>query len=473
MKENQLKKNSLGLWSLVFFVVAAASPLTGVIGGLPVAMSAGNGAGIPAMYVLAGAILLVFSFGYIAMSRYVTNAGAFYSYIALGLGQRTGVSALTVALLAYFAIQIAVVALFGFFSQMYVQDHLGVNLPWWTYSGAMLLVICYLGIESVEIGGKVLGILMLLEVGIVLLTDIAILWLHGPQPLTFASFTPSVVQQGNLGIALVFTIAAFIGFESTAIYGEECREPAKTIPRATLMAVVLITLFFALTSWAMVQAYGLEQVREQALNNPGRFVFDVASRLLGPWSEQVMSLLLITSLFAAAQAFHNNISRYLFSISRDGVLWSKMAQVRSGKGTPYIASLVQTLMMLALLLALTAGGADPMMHIFAWGSAVATMAILLLQGGVSLAVVMFFRRAPHYPASAWSRLWAPLCSAVSMGVALLMVSDNMDVLSGSSSQLVFFIPWAVVGIALAGYLFACRTQQTGRAFTLENMNSRG
>lgn len=66
------------------------------------------------MYVLAGAILLVFSFGYIAMSRYVTNAGAFYSYIALGLGQRTGVSALTVALLAYFAIQIAVVALFGF-----------------------------------------------------------------------------------------------------------------------------------------------------------------------------------------------------------------------------------------------------------------------------------------------------------------------------------------------------------------------
>lgn len=98
------------------------------------------------------------------------------------------------------------------------------------------------------------------------------------------------------------------------------------------MAVVLITLFFALTSWAMVQAYGLEQVREQALNNPGRFVFDVASRLLGPWSEQVMSLLLITSLFAAAQAFHNNISRYLFSISRDGVLWSKMAQVRAARG---------------------------------------------------------------------------------------------------------------------------------------------
>lgn len=41
--ESGLRKNTLGLFSLVFFVVAAASPLTGVVGGLPVAIISGNG----------------------------------------------------------------------------------------------------------------------------------------------------------------------------------------------------------------------------------------------------------------------------------------------------------------------------------------------------------------------------------------------------------------------------------------------
>ncbi|MCE9733513.1 MULTISPECIES: APC family permease [Pectobacterium] len=456
MNTHQLKKNSLGLWSLVFFVVAAASPLTGVVGGLPVAISAGNGAGIPAVYLMAGGILLIFSFGYIAMSRYVTNAGAFYSYITLGMGRRAGFSALSVALLAYFAIQIAVVAMFGFFSSMYLQEHLGIDLPWWLYSVVMLLLMCLLGIESVEVGGRVLGVLMLMEVGIMLVVDSAVLLSHDTPPLTLEAFSPSVINQGSMGIALIFSIAAFIGFESTAIYGEECRNPEKTIPRATLAAVILIMLFFAFTSWMMVQAYGVDQVRQQAINDPGRFIFNVSNVLVGKWSEQMISLLLITSLFAAAQAFHNNISRYLFSIGRDGVLSPRLALVSKNKGTPYVASIVQTIVVLGVLCMMVVADLDPMMQIFALGSAIATMAILLLQVGVSLAVIRFFQRETQHPVSAWSRLWAPIISTVAMLSALIMVVRNVDVLSGSSSQIVSLLPWGVFGIALLGYLSASR-----------------
>ena len=79
-KEYKLKKGSLGLWYVVFFVVAAASPLTGVVGALPVAFMAGNGAGVAGTFIVAGTLLLIFSFGLVAMSRHVVNAGAFYSY---------------------------------------------------------------------------------------------------------------------------------------------------------------------------------------------------------------------------------------------------------------------------------------------------------------------------------------------------------------------------------------------------------
>src|SRR5690625_7396647 len=49
--------------------------------------------GIPVAFLAIGAVLMLFSVGYVAMSRYVTNAGAFYAYIARGIGKPFGVGA--------------------------------------------------------------------------------------------------------------------------------------------------------------------------------------------------------------------------------------------------------------------------------------------------------------------------------------------------------------------------------------------
>ena len=85
---NQLRKNSLGLIAVTFMVISAAAPLTGVAGAVPIAFLLGNGTGIPATFLLMTLIMLAFSAGYVAMSRHVTNAGAFYAYAARGLGGR-------------------------------------------------------------------------------------------------------------------------------------------------------------------------------------------------------------------------------------------------------------------------------------------------------------------------------------------------------------------------------------------------
>ncbi|MGL9734983.1 MAG: hypothetical protein ACR5LF_02440 [Symbiopectobacterium sp.] len=161
-------------------------PLTGVVGGLPVAFMAGNGAGIPGVYVLAGTLLLIFSFGFIAISRYMVNVGAFYAYIAQGMGTHSGIAGLGIALLAYTAIQLAVTAMFGFFFAQFVQMHTGIAVPWWLFSLLMQAAVVALGIAKVELGGKVLGVLMLkvlgvlmlMEVGIVFLVDVAIVTQH-------------------------------------------------------------------------------------------------------------------------------------------------------------------------------------------------------------------------------------------------------------------------------------------------------
>jgi amino acid transporter len=75
---------------IVFIVVAAAAPLASMVGNLPVAIAFGNGAGVPAVFLLITLVLLCFAVGYACMSRRVVNTGAFYTYVGLGLGRPAG-----------------------------------------------------------------------------------------------------------------------------------------------------------------------------------------------------------------------------------------------------------------------------------------------------------------------------------------------------------------------------------------------
>jgi len=453
-----LRKNTLGLFSLIFFVVAAASPLTGVVGGLPIAIFSGNGGGIPVIYLLACVILIIFSVGFITMSRYVNSAGAFYAYISKGLGENWGASASVMALMAYFSVQMAVVAMLGFFTQLFFEQHFATSIPWWAFSMLFAVIAWILGIKRVEVGGKLLGVLMLGEVGIVVLMDVMIL-LKKTGPVTFSSFEPSVFMQGNLGIAFIFAIASFVGFESTAIYAEECRDPHKTVPRATLCALLLITAFFCFTSWSLVQAFGLDRIVEMARKDPGNFVFAITRQYVGQWAVETMSVLLITSLFAATLAFHNNISRYIFSISRDGLIWKELCKTHPTNGTPHNASHLHSVILLLLLAAMGSINIDPMVHIFAFGTAIATICILVLQIGVSAAVVMFFRRTGKQGNTAWRVFWAPLISLVFMVITLVMVINNLQLISGSDSKLVQFVPWLIAGCGIGGYLLSIKSRK--------------
>ena len=111
--ENQLRKNSLGVGAVTFLVVSAAAPLTAVAGGVPLSMMLGNGPGIPLTFLLVTGILLLFAVGYVAMARHIRNAGAFYAYTAQGLGGLMGGAAALIAILAYNAMQVGVLGLFG------------------------------------------------------------------------------------------------------------------------------------------------------------------------------------------------------------------------------------------------------------------------------------------------------------------------------------------------------------------------
>jgi amino acid transporter len=445
----ELKKNAIGMWQIVFFVIAAAAPLTGMLGIIPVDIQLGNGAGVPGAFVIAGLILLIFSVGYAAMSRHVVNAGAFYAYLAQGLGPHFGVGGAFVAVVSYTTMQVGVYALFGFFSTVILNPLLGLHVPWFAYSAVAIGLVQFLGMRKLDLSGWVLGLFISLEMGILLALSLSIVW-HGggAQGFNLRPFAPREVLGGHPGIAIMFALASFVGFEATAIYGEESRNPTRTVPLATYAAVSIIMVFFAFTTWAIISSYGVDHVVAAAVADPGNFWFAKSDQYLGRVGTGIMRTLLLSSIFACLLAFHNTITRYLYALGREGLVWRFLAGIHPKFQSPYKASYAQTVCAVVGLLGSALTRTDPLTVIFSWTSAFATIGIVGLQFLVSATVIVFFWRN-GLDKRVWNTVVAPVLGMVGLGYALYLLIVNLPALSGSDGFVRSF-PWIMLAVMVMG-----------------------
>ena len=444
-KDTTLRRGTLGLFGIIFFVVAAAAPLAGMTGAFPVAMGIGDGAGAAGMYVAVGIVLLVFSVGYATMSQYVTNTGAFFAYVGRGLGIVPGVGSAMVSLLAYLTVQWGVMGFLAGQLDFKLQTY-GIDLPWWIYAVALMVIVWALSAISVDIGAKVLGVFLSVELLALVVVGIAILANGGAEGINLAaSFSPQHIFEGGLaggaGIAFAFALASFIGFEATAIYSEESKDPKRNVPRATYMSVVLITVIFGLVGLALVTGMGHSDTMNKVLEvtaidgvplaDPSAVLFSLTDQYVGSWLTEVFSWLIITSLFAATLAFQNSAARYLFSMGRAGVLSKKLDHVNSRR-SPIVATTVVTIIALLLIVVGVIFNWDPILNIFYWFGAVAVIAIVLTEILVSLSVIVYFRRTKQ-DTRAWNTLIAPVLSIVGLVVGEYMLMSRFNLFSGTAS----------------------------------------
>lgn len=456
--ERALRADRLGTGGLLLSVLAATAPLMVVAGVMPTTFAVMGIVGQPLLFVVLGVVLILFSIGYAEMSRHVHNAGAFYAYISRGLGGTAGAGAALVALVAYNALQVGIYGIFGFEVSGLLATYADVEIAWWIPALVAALAVGLLGWLKIDVNARVLGVLLVIEVLLVVVFDIAAIADPGKEGLSLHAFNPDTLTGAGVGTALCFCIAAFLGFEQAPVYAEETSRPHVLVPRVMFLAVGGVAVFFALSSWALTVATGPSAIVGTSQKQSAGLLFFLTESRLGGTFTDVLHVLFVTGMFAALLSFHNVVARYAFAMGREGLLPAAFGRTSGGSGAPGTGSLLQTVVAVVVVAAFAiaddkpAGDPTaPVLHLFTWFGNIGALGVIVLMAAASLSVVVFFLRRGAAGAQAWRLVTSALA-----GIALLVIAGytvkDFEVLvgAGPDSSLSWVLPGIIGLAALAG-----------------------
>lgn len=448
-----LKRGAIGLVGVVFMVVAFSAPITAMTGNLPVAVGFGNGLGAPAGFLIATVVLTVFSVGFVALARHITAAGAFYTFVSRGWSKIPGLAAGVMSMVTYMTMEAGLIGIFAAFTDQALSSQFNINLPWEIYAAVCLVVIAVLSHFDISVAAKVLGVVLVAEIGMLALSAIASLINH-PQGMSFNSLNPvsalstNGVAGGVVGLGLLMAFWSWVGFESTAIYGEESKDPKRIVPLATLIAVIGIGVFYTFISWGVIVGNGPDAAVALASGSePFQLIYAPAREYLGPWAVTVFEWLVLGGSFACALAIHNSAARYLFAFGRDRLLWHRLGGAHHRHASPWIASLTQSGIAAVILVICSVTDSDPYADLFVLVAILATLLLLIVQIMSSISTVVYFHVKKEHPETAnwWRTLVAPIAGGLGMLYVIYLMASNIEAAAGTASGSLFFkmIPWLI------------------------------
>ena len=481
----RLKAGSVGLIGVLFMAVANAAPITAMSFNVPIAVGYGNGIGVSGGYLFATIVLTIFTIGFVAMAKYITTAGAFYGFISHGLGQIWGMASGLLAAVAYIIFEASLIGGFAYFASEYVLKPAGLNVNWMIIALIGIVVITLLTYFKITLAASVLGVTLVAEVVLLAALGVSVLFKGGPDGFMaadtvnpaagFGSLTEGAfgtgVASGVAAIGLFFAFWSWVGYETTAVYGEESKNPKRNVPRATMIAVIGLGLFYTFMSWMVVVGNGAAQsVELSAGAAPVDLWLGLVSQNLGGLVEGLYKILLVIGSFACALAFHNAASRYIYALGRESVspfLRRTIGAVNTKHGSPATASFLQsaiTILLCVLFLLFTNVYVEgeavpeliPYVNVYGLLALIGTAMVLIVQTITSFAVIWYFWVRKTHKGNPLTTLIAPILGALGMLYALYLLWSNRNFAAGlAADSLVFqWMPVYVIGIFVIGVVYA-------------------
>jgi amino acid transporter len=332
----RLRRNSLGLPSGLAMSLAYISPTIGVI--FISALIIGQaGIASPFAFILGTIGIALMALTLAQFSRRIPAAGTFYTFIARSFGSPVGFVAGWLLLLAYGLQAPLNLDLFGSFVSGLIKSDFGVDIPWVVFPIILMILIAALAWFSVHRSMQLDLILVAAEVLVVGSLLVLIVVKGGDSGQVPQAFNPGLAPKGfsSIGLAFIFIIFAFFGFESSTTVAEEIRNPRRNVPIALVGSVVLTGLWFIFALYAVIVGYGPTHL--QAAANASSPIVYLAGRYIGSWDQTLVSLAAISANIAVLIAIFNANVRIVYALGRERLLHRRFGDTHPRYLTPSTA----------------------------------------------------------------------------------------------------------------------------------------
>jgi len=357
---DKLHKNAIGLPGVLYFCLAGSAPISAMLFNVP-PIAGQAGAASPLVFLLSGIGLLLLGVAIVYLARRLSSAGGFYTWVRHSLGKGTAFQAGWLMMGGYALFEGSLLGAFGSYTNSSFASYLGLHVPggWVTFALIGALIIFLLSYFDVKWSVFAMAPFLLLEVGVLIVLDIAIS-IHGGSAGhdVVHTFTPAGADlkgaaPGGLlgiGVGMALGVWSWVGFESGAVYGEEARNPRRAVPIAIFSVIAFLIILYTWTAYSATIGFGWTHVINQFAANPTTAYYTLASTYVGGWLEALMIIAISTSSLACGLAFHNGMVRYLYSMGREGILGRVFGKTHPRYRSPHIAIIAQSLFSVVLMI---------------------------------------------------------------------------------------------------------------------------
>lgn len=391
---------SVGLMGPVFSIAFLVPLVVGIIS------ATGNGAGNAAALSVLIALVGVVGLGWIVAeyTRKIQAAGSLYDYVTDGLGSRVGTAAGWLYYLGMIALGSAILPLIGGIIHDTLQGEFNrAPLPYPVWDVLLFLLVGAIIYLGVVLSTRVQLTLALVSVTVVLVFSVFVIIKSGGLHHVATGFSPSGSPLHWKGVffGVLYGVLLFTGFETSANLAEETDNPRRNIPRAVLISVVVIGVFYVIASFAQIAGYHFN------LNLLGKNVGAPLFTLAGPKAaggyasvgiRRLVELVVILDMIAVLIGCAVSASRGVFALARDRRAPSRLTSI-SRYGTPLGASafVLFVYAVIIVLVATTTAFALPAnpeyFSMFSWLSTFGGFAIAVIYLLISIGALRGLRSA--------------------------------------------------------------------------------
>ncbi|HSZ59018.1 MAG TPA: APC family permease [Tepidisphaeraceae bacterium] len=343
-----LRPNCLNFWELLAQAIALISPT--MTAALIVPLMFGTTHNLSWLaYAFGTVMLLLVSLNINQFAKRSTQAGSMYAYTSRGLGPTMGGISGWCLIWAYQSIGVAGLTGFTVFSTK-LLGMCGMNTDTHPVVLAVVLfascvaLVWFFAWKDIQFS----TILMLVLEGISMLFIVvlcAIVLGKHHFALDTTQFTFKDASLKDMGLGVVVAIFSLVGFECATAFGEEAKNPLKTIPRAVIASLIVTGLFFVLVTYVEVQ-----DLRD---NNPPLDQLDAPLNTMAElahvkWMAPIVSIGAMLSFFSLALSCMNAGSRIMFAMGRHGIFHRSTAKSHAINETPHVAITIVSALLLVI-----------------------------------------------------------------------------------------------------------------------------